>query len=36
MLCKTYNESLQKQAVDMDLQSILCIANKQLKHQKTK
>ena len=27
MLCKTYNESLQKQAVNMDLQCILCIAN---------
>ena len=27
ILCKTYNESLQKQAVNMDLQCILCIAN---------
>ena len=27
MLCKTYDESLQKQAVNMDLQCILCIAN---------
>ena len=27
MLCKTSDESLQKQAVKMDLQCILCIAN---------
>ena len=27
ILCKTYDESLQKQAVDMDLQCIICIAN---------
>ena len=27
MFCKTYNESLQKQAVNMDVQCILCIAN---------
>ena len=27
MFCKTYDESLQKQAVNMDLQCILCIAN---------
>ena len=27
ILCKTYDESLQKQAVNMDLQCILCIAN---------
>ena len=27
MLCKTYDESLQKQAVNMNLQYILCIAN---------
>ena len=27
ILCKTYQESLQKQAVNMDLQCILCIAN---------
>ena len=27
MLCKTYDESLQKQAVNIDLQCILLIAN---------
>ena len=27
MLCKTYDESLQKQVFNMDLQCILCIAN---------
>ena len=27
MFCKTYDESLQKQAVNMDLQCILYIAN---------
>ena len=27
MFCKTYNESLQKQAVNMDLQCILYIAD---------
>ena len=27
ILCKTYNESLQKQAINMDLQCIFCIAN---------
>ena len=27
ILCKAYDESLQKQAVNMDLQCILCIAN---------
>ena len=27
MLCKTFDKSLQKQAVNMDLQCILCIAN---------
>ena len=27
ILCKTYDKSLQKQAVNMDLQCILCIAN---------
>ena len=27
ILCKTYDESLQKQAVNMDVQCIICIAN---------
>ena len=27
LLCKTYDESLQKQTVDMDLRHILCIVN---------
>ena len=38
MLCKTYDESLQKQAFNMDLHCIFCIAIavKQLKHQKMK